>query len=61
VWDNPSDTHVYPGVNGHTLWQSQVGERVSFFIIVGDDADALYTGYARLTGRTPIPPNPRSA
>jgi alpha-D-xyloside xylohydrolase len=56
VWDNPSDTHVYPGVNGHTLWQSQVGERVSFFVIVGDDADALYTGYARLTGRTPIPP-----
>ena len=56
VWDNPSDTHVYPGVNGHTLWQSEVGERVSFFVIVGDDADALYSGYAKLTGRTPIPP-----
>ena len=56
VWDNPSDTHVYPGVNGHTLWQSEVGERVSFFVIVGEDADALYTGYAKLTGRTPIPP-----
>jgi alpha-D-xyloside xylohydrolase len=56
VWDNPSDTHVYPGVNGRTLWQSKVGERVSFFVIVGDDADALYAGYARLTGRTPLPP-----
>jgi alpha-D-xyloside xylohydrolase len=56
VWDNPSDTHVYPGVNGHTLWQSQVGERVSFFVIVADESDALYTGYAKLTGRTPIPP-----
>lgn len=56
VWDNPSDTHVYPGVNGQTLWQSEVGERVSFFVIVGDDADALYSGYAKLTGRTPIPP-----
>jgi alpha-D-xyloside xylohydrolase len=56
VWDNPSDTHVYPGVNGRTLWQSQVGERVSFFVIVADDSDALYTGYAKLTGRTPIPP-----
>ena len=56
VWDNPSDTHVYPGVNGSTLWQSEVGERVSFFVIVGDDADALYSGYAKLTGRTPIPP-----
>ena len=56
VWDNPSDTHVYPGVNGRTLWQSEVGERVSFFVIVGDDADALYAGYAKLTGRTPLPP-----
>jgi alpha-D-xyloside xylohydrolase len=56
VWDNPSDTHVYPGVNGRTLWQSQVGERVSFFVIVADDSDALYTGYAKLTGRTPLPP-----
>ncbi len=56
VWDNPSDTHVYPGVNGRTLWQSEVGERVSFFVVLGDNADSLYTGYAKLTGRTPIPP-----
>ena len=56
VWDNPSDTHVYPGVNGRTLWQSEVGERVSFFVIVADDSDALYAGYAKLTGGTPIPP-----
>jgi len=56
VWDNPSDTHVYPGVNGRTLWQSEVGERVSFFVILGGNVDALYAGYARLTGRTPLPP-----
>ncbi|HEX5458996.1 MAG TPA: TIM-barrel domain-containing protein [Steroidobacteraceae bacterium] len=56
VWDNPSDTHVYPAVNGRTLWQSEVGERVSFFVILGDGADALYAGYAKLTGRTPLPP-----
>ena len=56
VWDNPSDTHVYPGVNGRALWQSEVGERVSFFVILGNSADALYAGYARLTGRTPLPP-----
>ena len=56
VWDNPSDTHIYPGVNGRTLWESAVGERVSFFVILGDDADALYAGYAQLTGRTPLPP-----
>ena len=56
VWDNPSDTHVYPGVNGRTLWQSEVGERVSFFVILADHTDALYAGYAKLTGRTPLPP-----
>ena len=56
VWDNPSDTHVSPGLNGRTLWQSQVGERVSFFVIVGDTSDEIYMGYRLLTGATPIPP-----
>lgn len=55
VWDNPSATRVAPAVNGRTTWQSNVGERVSFFIIVGD-AEGIYSGYAQLTGRTPIPP-----
>ncbi|HEX2585401.1 MAG TPA: TIM-barrel domain-containing protein [Steroidobacteraceae bacterium] len=56
VWDNPSATRVTPAVNGRTAWQSNVGERVSFFVIVGDTVEQLYSGYAQLTGRTPIPP-----
>lgn len=52
VWDNPSPTRFTAAVNGRTSFQSKVGERVSFFVITGD----IYAGYARLTGRTPIPP-----
>lgn len=55
LWDNASPTKVYPGVNGRTLWQSQVGERVSFFVITGS-YDEIYAGYAKLTGKTPLPP-----
>jgi len=56
VWDNPSTTTVSPGLNNSTHWQSEVGERVSFFVITGDTTDALYAGYASLTGKTPLPP-----
>ena len=56
VWDNPSDTRFVAAVNGRTAFQSNVGERVSFFIITGDTPEEIYGGYARLTGKTPIPP-----
>jgi alpha-D-xyloside xylohydrolase len=56
VWDNPSATRFTGAVNDVTRFQSNVGERVSFFVITGDTPDAIYSGYARLTGRTPIPP-----
>ncbi|QJD98858.1 glycoside hydrolase family 31 protein [Massilia forsythiae] len=56
VWDNPSATRFIAGVNGRTAFQSNVGERVSFFVITGNNSDELYAGYARLTGKTPIPP-----
>lgn len=56
LWDNPSETIVSPGLNNRTHWQSEVGERVSFFIVAGPTTDALYAGYARLTGGTPLPP-----
>ncbi|HEX4738586.1 MAG TPA: TIM-barrel domain-containing protein [Allosphingosinicella sp.] len=56
VWDNPSATTVSPGLNNATHFQSDVGERVSFFIITGATADDLYAGYRRLTGETPLPP-----
>jgi alpha-D-xyloside xylohydrolase len=56
VWDNPSSTRFRAAVNGKTAFQSNVGERVSFFVITGKTPDELYSGYARLTGKTPLPP-----
>lgn len=56
LWDNPSATTVSPGLHGATRFHSQVGERVSFFIITGKTSDELYAGYAKLTGETPLPP-----
>ena len=56
VWDNPSATTVSPGLHNATHFQSQVGDRVSFFVITGATADDLYAGYRRLTGTTPLPP-----
>jgi alpha-D-xyloside xylohydrolase len=56
VWDNPSATEVSPGLHGHTAWHSNVGERVSYFVITGANTDQIYTGYRKLTGITPLPP-----
>ncbi len=56
VWDNPSKTVIEPGFNGHTTWTSDVGDRVSFFVIAGANFDAIYSGYRLLTGPTPLLP-----
>lgn len=58
IWDNPSKTTIEPGFNGQTRWISQVGNRVSFFVIAGDTTDEIYEGYRKLTGPTPILPKP---
>ena len=55
VWDNPSRTTASFGFNGQNTFLSEVGQRVSFFVIAGD-YDAIYRGYRMLTGDTPIPP-----
>ena len=47
---------MWPGLHNSTRFQSQVGERVSFFVITGKTTDDLYAGYAKLTGATPLPP-----
>lgn len=56
LWDNPSQTTIIPGFNEQTRWDSEIGDRVSFFVIYGKDTDALYSGYALLTGSTPMLP-----
>lgn len=55
VWDNPSKTRFAFGFNNENRITSQVGQRVSFFVVVGD-YDDIYRGYRLLTGDTPIPP-----
>ena len=56
IWDNPSATTVSPGLHNSTHFQSQVGERVSFYVVTGRNSDDLYKGYRLLTGITPLPP-----
>lgn len=56
VWDNPSRTVIEPGFNQQTRWTSEVGNRVSFFVIAGKSFDEIYSGYRLLTGTTPMLP-----
>jgi alpha-D-xyloside xylohydrolase len=56
LWDNPSKTTIEPGFNEQTRWISEVGDRVSFFVIAGKTTDELYAGYRLLTGDTPMLP-----
>jgi alpha-D-xyloside xylohydrolase len=56
LWDNPSRTTIEPGFNEQTRWTSQVGDRVSFFLIAGENADELYAGYKLLSGPTHMLP-----
>ena len=50
IWDNPSKTTVDLGFNLRNVWSAEVGDRVSFFVITGDDTDQIYEGYRQLTG-----------
>ena len=56
IWDNPSKTTVDLGFNGQNVWSSEVGDRVSYFIIAGETSDEIYEGYRLLTGVTHLLP-----
>ena len=56
IWDNPSKTVIEPGFNEQTRWTSEVGDRVSFFVIAGNTFNEIYSGYRPLTGATPLLP-----
>ena len=56
IWDNPSKTRIEPGFNAQTKWISEVGGRVSFFVIAGKTTDEIYSGYRLLTGTTQMLP-----
>ncbi len=56
IWDNPSKTTIDLGFNQQNVWSSQIGDRVSFFVIAGDNTDEIYEGYRQLTGVTHMLP-----
>ena len=56
LWDNPSRTTVQLGFNEVNRWTSEVGQRVSFFVIAGRTYDELYAGYRLLSGDVPMLP-----
>jgi alpha-glucosidase/alpha-D-xyloside xylohydrolase len=56
IWDNPSKTTIDLGFNDRNTWSSEVGDRVSFFVIAGETSDAIYEGYRLLTGVTHLLP-----
>jgi len=56
IWDNPSRTTIDLGFNQHNAWSSEVGDRVSFFVIAGDKVDEIYEGYRQITGVTHLLP-----
>ena len=56
VWDNPSKTTIDLGFNERNIWSSEVGDRVSYFVIAGRTSDEIYEGYRMLTGVTHMLP-----
>lgn len=56
LWDNPAKTTVAAGFNNQLNFTSQVGTRVSFFVVAGANYNQFYEGYRRLTGSTPMLP-----
>jgi alpha-glucosidase/alpha-D-xyloside xylohydrolase len=56
IWDNPSKTTIDLGFNQQNVWSSQIGDRVSFFVIEGENTDEIYKGYRQLTGITHMLP-----
>jgi len=56
LWDNPSKTTVDLGFNSRNVWSSEVGDRVSYFVIAGQTSDEIYEGYRLLTGITHMLP-----
>ena len=56
LWDNPSRTTVAFAIGNATKWTSDVGQRVSFFVITGKTYDEIYEGFRTLTGDAPMLP-----
>ena len=53
IWDNPSKTTINLGFNQQNVWSSEIGDRVSFFVIAGANTDEIYTGLSSADRRHP--------
>ncbi len=56
IWDNASRTTIELGTNGNNIWNSEVGDGLSLFVIGGECVDDIYKGYRHLTGVTHLLP-----
>lgn len=59
LWDNASvsDVSIVQPENGNTLiFSSERARAVDYYVLAGDNADAIIRGYRRLTGAVPMLP-----
>jgi alpha-glucosidase/alpha-D-xyloside xylohydrolase len=56
IWDNPSKTTFDLGLNQQNQISSEIGDRISFFVIAGNSYDEIYSGYRQLTGEAHLLP-----
>ena len=54
-WDNYSRTIFRDGKDGMSL-SSLVGDRIDFYVFLGENMDEVIAGYRQLTGKTPMFP-----
>ncbi len=50
------ENHHRSGFDQQNVSSSEIGDRVSFFVITGDQIDDVYQGYRQLTGITHMLP-----
>ena len=53
LWDNYSDTQ-YQDRKGVTSFESEYGDAIDYYIVVGDSMDEVIAGYRHLTGAAPM-------
>jgi alpha-glucosidase (family GH31 glycosyl hydrolase) len=49
-------TTVSPGVENKTEWDAESNDEISYFVILGNTMEGIYSGYLSLTGAAPLPP-----
>ncbi len=53
LWDNYSKTIFCDDENGATFW-SEVGDKIEYYFVAGENMDKVIAGYRELTGQAPM-------